>query len=60
MDAKFDAVIGVLGDAKQLDAVAEFFGKLNVFGFQMCNAFDMNFSISTGTPKAIAERSISL
>lgn len=40
---KFDAVIGVLGDAKQLDAVAEFFGKLNVFGFQMCNAFDMNF-----------------
>ena len=44
MDAKFDAVIGVLGDAEQLDAVAEFFGKLNVFGFQMCNAFDMNFS----------------
>ena len=37
MDAKFDAVIGVLGDAEQLDAVAEFFGKLNVFGFQMCN-----------------------
>ena len=35
MDAKFDAVIGVLGDAEQLDAVAEFFGKLNVFGFQM-------------------------
>ena len=43
MDAKFDAVIGVLRDAEQLNAVAEFFGKLNVLGFQMCNAFDMNF-----------------
>lgn len=61
MDAKFDAVIGVLRDAEQLNAVAEFFGKLNVLGFQMCNAFDMNFRhIRPGTPKAMADRSISL
>ncbi|KAG1062522.1 hypothetical protein G6F40_017944 [Rhizopus arrhizus] len=41
MHAQFDAVGTALGDAQQLDAVAQAFGVLDVFSGQLRNAFDV-------------------
>ena len=41
MHAQFNTVVAALGNAEQLDPVAELFGIFDVGGFQLGDAFDV-------------------
>ena len=42
MHPHFQALIGIFGDSKQLNLIAEFFGKRDVFGLDLADAFNKN------------------
>jgi hypothetical protein len=58
--AQLDALGRPLGDAEQLDAVAELLGVLDVDRVELADAFDVRLSKLIELPKAIADMMLSL